>query len=72
MMNTDILIYRIRAFAIENKWKKSRLAKEAGLGDTTLRNFDSDRWNPTISVLRQIENIIPDDFTPSDSQQTAA
>ena len=68
MMNTDTIIERIRAYATHKQWKKTQLAKAAGLGDTTLRHFDSEDWNPTIKVLRCLEEVIPDDFaTPSNN-----
>lgn len=62
MISSELVLNRIRAFAEAQNWKKSKLAKEAGLGDTTLRNFDNEKWNPTVKVLRKIEKIIPDDF----------
>ena len=66
----DHTISRIRAFAVYRGWKKSRLAAEAGINDTTLRHFDDPNWNPTIETLRRLETIIPADFdaavTPQD------
>lgn len=58
-------IRRIREFAASKGWKKSRLAKEAGVGDTTLRGFDRDDWNPTARVLERLTGIIPKDFRAS-------
>ncbi|CAK0756572.1 hypothetical protein CCP2SC5_2230002 [Azospirillaceae bacterium] len=63
MTNIDLTLRRIRAFAESNGWKKSRLAREAGLCDTVLRHFDKDRWNPTAQTLRTLEAIIPPDFS---------
>lgn len=62
MNNIDTAINRIRAYARMQGLKKTTLAKAAGLGDTTLRDFDSDEWNPTINIVRRIEKIIPEDF----------
>ncbi len=56
-------IERIRAFAAARGWTKSRLAREAGMIDTTLRDFHKDSWNPTAETIRRIEAIIPDDFS---------
>ncbi len=56
-------IERIRAFATARGWTKSRLAREAGMIDTTLRDFHKDSWNPTAETIRRIEAIIPDDFS---------
>ena len=59
-LNTSsAVIARLRAWAAANEWKKSRLAAEAGLPDTTLRNFDSDEWNPTLDTLERLERTIP-------------
>ena len=58
----DGAIARIRAFAKMKGWKKSRLAAEAGLHDTTLRSFDSPGWNPTAETLRRLEAVVPRDF----------
>jgi hypothetical protein len=60
--NIDAAIIRIRAFAQANAWGKCRLAVEAGINITTLRNFDKPGWNPTVETLRKIEAIIPADF----------
>ena len=63
----DDAICRIRAYAQEKGWTKSRLAQEAGMGDTTLRDFDTLDWNPQADTLRRLEAIIPADFfQPSD------
>lgn len=62
MNNIDTAINRIRAYAKAEGIKKTALAKAAGLGDTTLRYLDSDDWNPTINIVRKIEEIIPEDF----------
>lgn len=58
----DTAIERIRAYARAQGWKKSRLAKEAGMSDTVLRGFDQPNWNPTVETLRRLETIIPDKF----------
>ncbi len=55
-------IERIRAFARARGWTKSRLARQAGMIDTTLRDFHKDDWNPTAETLRRLEAVIPEDF----------
>lgn len=55
-------IERIRAFARSRGWTKSRLAREAGMIDTTLRDFHKDEWNPTAETIRRLETVIPEDF----------
>lgn len=59
-------ISRVRAYAAHQKWTKSRFAKEAGLQDTTLRNFHEPDWNPTAETLRQLEAVIPGDWQPDE------
>lgn len=61
-LTVDRAISRIRAYAAVRGWRKSRLAAEAGLPDTTLRHFGRPDWNPTLSVLRRLEAVIPSDF----------
>jgi ribosome-binding protein aMBF1 (putative translation factor) len=58
----DLAIARIRAFARHKSWPKSRLAREAGMRDTVLRDFDNPKWNPTAETVRRLEAIIPSDF----------
>ena len=62
LIGVDAAIARIRAFATSKGWRKSRLAAEAGMSDTTLRNFDDPCWSPTADTLRRLEAIIPVDF----------
>jgi len=58
-MLIDADIERIRSYARAQNWKKSRLAREAGMADTVLRRFHSDHWNPTAETLRRLEAAIP-------------
>ena len=58
----DTAIERIRAYARNRGWKKSRLAKEAGMADTVLRDFDEPDWNPTADTIRRLEAVIPAKF----------
>jgi len=58
----DAVIERIRAYAKAQGWPKSKLAKEAGLQDTTLRHFDRPGWSPNAATLRRLEIIIPPEF----------
>lgn len=55
-------INRIRAFQSSKGWSKTRLATEAGIVDTVLRNFENSNWNPTTKTLRKLESIIPLSF----------
>jgi 3,4-dihydroxy 2-butanone 4-phosphate synthase/GTP cyclohydrolase II len=65
-MGIEDAIARVRAYAESKGWRKSRLAKEAGLKDTTLRHFDRPTWNPTADTLRRLEAVIPAEFVPQD------
>ncbi len=67
----DHAIARIRAYARHRGWKKSRLASEAGMQDTTLRDFDKEGWNPTADTLRRLEAIVPPDFMPAGAPSAA-
>ncbi|MDB5358893.1 MAG: hypothetical protein JWO51_190 [Rhodospirillales bacterium] len=61
-MGIDQTIARIRSYAVFRGWRKSRLAAEAKMSDTTLRDFDEPDWNPTAETIRRLEAIIPADF----------
>lgn len=60
----EAAIARVRAFAAAREWTKGRFAREAGLGETTLRDFHAPNWNPTAETLRALEALIPTDFLP--------
>ena len=64
-------IERVRAFARAQGWTKSRLARQAGMIDTTLRDFHRDDWNPTAETIRRLEAVIPEDFEPGEAGSTA-
>ena len=61
-MSVDDVIFRIRAFATKQGWKKSLYGEMAGVQDTTLRHFHNDDWNPTAETLRRLEAVIPPEF----------
>ena len=62
IVNVDKAIARIRAYAASRSWTKSRFAHEAGIIDTTLRDFHKSDWNPQADTLRRLEAVIPSDF----------
>jgi ribosome-binding protein aMBF1 (putative translation factor) len=64
MLATDFALKRIRAYVDKQGWKKSRLATEAKLHDTTLRDFDKEDWNPSLRILRTVESVVPENFMP--------
>jgi ribosome-binding protein aMBF1 (putative translation factor) len=69
---SSAVIARIRAWAAAKGWKKSRFAAEAGLPDTTLRDFDSDDWNPTRNTLERLEALIPKTWQPGEATPVSA
>jgi hypothetical protein len=58
-MSIASTIQRIRAFAKQPGWTKTRLARQAGLQDTVLRGLDSEEWNPTKRTIEALESVIP-------------
>ncbi|HVJ44653.1 MAG TPA: helix-turn-helix transcriptional regulator [Dongiaceae bacterium] len=58
-------IEKIRAFRVSRGWTLSKLAREAGLRESSIRDLDRDSWNPESKTLRKLETIIPSDFQPS-------
>lgn len=69
---SDAVIARLHAWASANGWTKSRFASEAGLVDTTLRNFGTPGWNPTRDTLRKLEATVPEHWQPGDPVPAAA
>lgn len=63
-MLIDQSIARIRAYRLAKGWKLFRLAKEAGMRESTIRYMDSPDWSPTADTLRKLEAIIPEDWSP--------
>lgn len=64
-MLIDQSIARVRAYRQAKGWSILRLAKEAGLGESTIRRLDSPDWCPTAGTLRQLEAVIPESFDPN-------
>jgi len=62
--SVDDAIFAIRAYARVRGWTKSRVAVEAGLADTSLRQFWLDTWQPRPDMLRVLHALIPPDFDP--------
>jgi len=58
-------IEKIRAFRVSQGWTLSKLAREAGLRESSIRDLDRDSWNPESKTLRKLETIIPPGFEPS-------
>lgn len=58
-------IARIRAYRSFRGWKLNRLAKEAGLRESSIRFMDQDDWNPESKTLHSLESVIPVGFDPT-------
>ncbi|WP_405054254.1 multiprotein-bridging factor 1 family protein [Telmatospirillum sp.] len=71
-MLIDQLIGRIRAYRISQGWSVSKLAKEASLNESTIRNLDSASWCPTVETLRKLERVIPQSFEFCTPREKAA
>lgn len=56
----DDILKRARKIARDKKagWNKSRMAREAGIGVSTLIDLDKDDFNPTSDTLRKLETVI--------------
>jgi hypothetical protein len=62
-ISINFIIQRIRSYVASQGWSRTRIAREAGLPHhTSLRNFDSTDWNPSVEISRQLEVIVPKDF----------
>lgn len=67
-MMIDQTIERVRAYRRHQGWSILRFAKEAGMGESTIRNMDHDDWSPTADTLRRLERVIPEGFAPDRRQ----
>lgn len=68
-MTVNDTIRRIRAFARFKGWNRNRLATEAKVAESTIRQIFDDGWNPRADTLRQLEAVIPAEFVPDDHAQ---
>lgn len=59
VINSKIIINKIREYARAQNKAKSNLAVEAGLDAKTLQNFWDENWNPTLTTLQKLEAILP-------------
>lgn len=62
MATINSVLERIRAYRRTAGWSVLRLAREAGVSESTLRHIDRDSWNPESETLRKLEAIIPPGF----------
>lgn len=58
-MDIEKNIRRIRDYRHHKGWSVSKLASEAGLGESTIRKIDDDDWNPTAETIAALESAIP-------------
>jgi ribosome-binding protein aMBF1 (putative translation factor) len=61
-MMIDRTIERIRAYRRARGWSILRFAKEADMGESTIRYMDRPDWSPTADTLRRLESVIPPEF----------
>ena len=64
-MFIELSIERVRAYRKAREWSVVRLAKEAGLRESTIRHIDTDDWHPSSTTLMRLEGIIPPAFMPA-------
>ncbi len=55
---SDRLIEKVRHLVRENVMSRSGLARAAGLHANTLRDLESEDWNPTADTLRKLESVL--------------
>jgi ribosome-binding protein aMBF1 (putative translation factor) len=61
-------IDRIRAFRQVMGWSLSRLAREAGLRESSIRSIDTADWNPESKTIARLEGVIPTDWKIGDAK----
>lgn len=67
MLHIDKSISVIRHYKKLNNWGCNKLANEAGLRESTIRDVDDPEWNPTAATIRKLEGIIPKNIGASDA-----
>jgi predicted transcriptional regulator len=60
----DNIVNKIRKFRKDMGYAKFKLATLADVPEGCVREIDKSTWNPTVSTLRKIERVVPDDFQP--------
>ena len=63
-VTSQMVIRRIRAYAVSQGWSKGQYSSKAGFKDTTLRKLGEPDWNPTLRIIEKLEAIIPNNFCP--------
>jgi transcriptional regulator with XRE-family HTH domain len=73
-MLIDQAIARVRAYAAHRGWTRNKLATEAGVAESTIRDLSEPNWSPTAATLRKLEAIVPAEFEapPPTSRDEAA
>lgn len=59
------LAYRCHRFVVEGRATKNRIAKEAGLSWTLVKDIGSPEFDPSFKTLKALDQIIPGDWEPS-------
>ena len=62
-MMIDAAIQRIRAYRDHRGWTNNRLATEAKVPESCVRDLDDAGWSPTLRTLRKLEAVVPEQFT---------
>ena len=57
-MRSNEILMNMRSVARDNGLTKTSIAKMAGLGDTSLRDFWKPSWNPTLKMFQKVEEVI--------------
>jgi len=52
------IVKEIRAFKKSRGMSNTRLAREAGLHENTLRAIDSPKWNPRLKTVERLQRRI--------------
>lgn len=51
-------IRQVRSFRAKSGWSLNKLAKRAGLRESTIRNIDDPEWNPEFETLKKLEILV--------------
>lgn len=78
-MNTNpqttvqLTVSRIRAYVAAQNISNRKLAEQAGVAETTVRNINKPDWNPTAETIERLERLIPRSFKlPKHDERSAA
>lgn len=64
LSDVEKIIIRIKSWVSYLRLSKNKLAGQAGIAESTLREFEHKDWNPTLSTIKKLETAVPKGSPP--------